>query len=96
MSTKCVYCPDKATTEDTIGLPACVIHANEADEYFERCTGRKPNEDPHLFCDVHCDLWQPGCLRCEENSQYHYGINVAEFRKTPASKITILTGEINE
>ena len=32
--------------------------------------------DPFLYCEVHCDLWQSGCKRCEECCQHHYGMSV--------------------
>ncbi len=93
---KCVYCKSRATTEDALGLPACKLHSGEADEYFEQRTGHKPNEDTHLYCDDHCDMWQPGCPRCEENSRHHYGMSVTDFKKTDASKMVVLEADSPE
>lgn len=74
----CVYCTNKATTEDALGLPACKKHKREADNYYQQRTGRTPDEDSFLYCDKHLDLWQSGCPRCEECCQHHYGCNVKE------------------
>ena len=89
MMETCIYCNARATTMDAVGLPTCAAHRDEADEYFEQRTGHSPHEDLHLYCDDHCDLWQPGCPRCEENSQHHYGMSVAEFKRTPAAKVVV-------
>lgn len=75
---KCVYCVRRATDMDALGLPACADHIHEADEYYQRRTGRDPNEDAFQYCKEHLDLWQPGCERCEACSQHHYGQGVAE------------------
>ncbi len=74
----CAYCSKPATTEDAMGIPTCKAHEHEADSYYERQTGRSPNADPHLYCDKHGDLWQSDCPRCEECSQFHYGMSVRE------------------
>lgn len=87
---KCAYCKARATTMDALGLPACTAHRDEADEYFEQRTGRSPHDDTHLYCDEHGDMWKPGCARCEENSQHHYGRSVAAFLKTDAAKMTVV------
>ena len=78
---RCVYCGKPATTMDAVGLDACQEHASEADEYFEQRTGRKPTDDTFLYCEKHCDMWEPGCTRCEECCQYHYGHDVSRLLK---------------
>ncbi len=50
-----------------------------------------PHKDTHLYCDDHSDMWQSGCPHCEENSQYHYETSVAEFLKSPASKMIVVS-----
>lgn len=90
---RCAYCDAISTGMDAIGLPACYKHQGEADEYFEQRTGRSPHEDPYLYCKDHCDAWQPGCTRCEECSQHHYGVSVSEFLASPASKIVVTAYE---
>ena len=87
---RCAYCDRRATGLDAIGLPACSDHANEADEYFEQRTGRKPNDDPHLYCLQHGDMWEPGCTRCETNAQFHYGKSVTGFLNSDEAKCDIL------
>lgn len=77
---KCLYCSEKATDTDALGLPACADHVGEADRYFESVTGYSPNEDRFLYCDEHSDMWVSGCPRCEECCQHHYGIPVEEMR----------------
>ena len=88
---ECVYCNARATTIDAVGLPTCSKHSHEADEYYKRRTGRHPDEDTYEYCPDHWDLWQADCPRCEECSQFHYGMSVAEFRRSPNSKIVIDT-----
>ena len=90
---KCVYCDAIATDMDALGLPACSEHAGEADEYVERETGCNPNADTYKYCDKHCDAWQPGCPRCEECSQYHYGLSVSEFLQSSLSEWAVYTWE---
>ena len=79
MLSKCVYCGKFATTQDAIGLDCCKEHSGSADKYFEQKTGRKPNQDTFIYCKQHGDMWEPGCPRCEECSQYHYGHDVARL-----------------
>lgn len=87
----CAYCNKTATGNDALGLPSCVAHTNEADDYFEQRTGRRPSDDPFLYCPVHCDMWEPKCERCEACSQHHYGKSVAEFLRSPESRhITVV------
>lgn len=86
---KCAYCSNGATTMDAVGLPACEEHKAGADEYFERQTGRKPDDDTFLYCDKHSDLWKPGCSRCEQCSQYHYDRSVAEMQIDPNFKVKV-------
>ena len=88
---KCAYCSKDAVGHDALGLDACTDHLREADDYFEERTGRRPDEDPFLYCDVHCDMWEPSCPRCEECSQHHYGISVAEFLRSPLSQTVIIS-----
>lgn len=87
---KCAYCDKRATTLDAVGLDAYAKHENEADEYFEQVRGRSPHADTFEYCDDHCDMWEPGCPRCEECSQHHHQVTVREFLKSPQSKIVIL------
>lgn len=83
---KCAYCKMRATTRDALGLDACIAHSGEADEYYRGRYGRDPHEDSYLYCDVHCDMWQSGCERCEQCCHYHYGTAVQEFLASPLSK----------
>jgi len=94
---KCVYCGQPATTEDAVGLPACKDHEHGADKYFETQTGRRSDQDTFLYCDEHCDMWEPDCPRCEECCQHHYGHDVArllERMKNGELGITIEKWEI--
>ena len=75
---KCSYCKEIATTEDALGCPTCKRHKSEADNYYEKRTGRKPNADPHLYCKEHGDLWQADCERCETCCLFHYDCSVKE------------------
>ena len=96
---RCVYCksdaPELPVALDAMGLPACRDHSEEANDYFEQLTGRNSNEDTFLYCDDHCDFWQPNCARCEECSQHHYGMTVKEFKKTPMSEIRVYPLDID-
>lgn len=83
---RCAYCQNEATVEDAIGIPACAQHAHEADEYYEKQTRHRPDEDLFLYCPEHCDMWQPDCPRCEECSQHRYGLSVSEFLQSPLSE----------
>jgi len=70
---KCVYCSNRATTRDALGLDACEQHKTEANQEFENRKGFSPHADTHLYCREHFDLWQPECPRCEECCWFHYG-----------------------
>lgn len=87
---KCAYCEKLASGEDALGLPACERHKNEADDYFEQRTGRKPGADPFLYCPDHCDMWRPKCPRCEACSYHHYGVGVAQFLRSPESRVVTI------
>ena len=87
---KCVYCHKRATDMDALGLPACTTHIHEADEYYEHRTGHKPSQDQFLYCEKHCDMWEPLCPRCEACSQHHYGKSVSEFLRSPESEIVFV------
>ncbi|HEA66891.1 MAG TPA: hypothetical protein ENI07_08750 [Desulfobacterales bacterium] len=94
---KCMYCEKTAITMDAIGLDACLEHENNADEYFESRTGRKPNEDPFLHCKDHGDMWVPECKRCEECSQHHYGHDVTRLlERFKTGELGIKIYEIND
>lgn len=86
---RCAYCQELAVCEDAIGIPTCFNHKHYTDDYYERRTGRRPDEDPFLYCDEHCDMWQEGCPRCEKCSQYHYEMSVKE--SAPQRTMTIIS-----
>ena len=90
MRQRCAYCQRQATSMDAIGIPACSIHIHEADGYYEQRTGHSPDEDLFLYCEEHCDMWEPTCPRCEACSQHHYGKSVSEFLRSPESKLTVI------
>jgi hypothetical protein len=86
---KCAYCDKEATTTDALGLDVCADHAHEADEYYQKRTGRRPDEDSYLYCDEHCDMWKPGCERCEACAQHYYGMSVREFLDSSLNQIQV-------
>jgi hypothetical protein len=91
---KCAYCKNNAVDIDAIGLNACADHLHEADEYHKERTGRWPNEDSFLYCDEHCDMWEPGCPRCEECCQHHYGMPVAQMLGEGRNEIVVFSFEL--